>query len=132
MINRLLSLVAGKPDGKAAMASLVLPIAVGDAIDGASIVVRAPRIESHTRQRADGTIVERKDYQPRVVVQVHGWNGWLYSDEDAAKFFARAYPGLNERQLAQAVNRTGARVRAHLRRLELSDPTTPTPWRDRW
>jgi len=95
----------------ATVGSLVLPVAVCDAIDVASLVVRPGGEKS----------------QARVVCQFEGRTGFIFTPEGAPKVLADLFPDLNERQLGQAVLRLRSRAKACLRGLELGDPET-IPW----
>jgi len=73
-----------------------LPETVRDVIDSASVVFR------HGTGANAGT--------DRAIVQIPGFNGFIYSTEAASKIIARAWPELDARQLAQAVRRLGQTV----------------------
>lgn len=94
---------------------LTLPIAVGDAIDGASLVVRPGGEEGHAR----------------IVCQFDGRRGFFLDDESIAKALASMFPDLNDRQQSQAIQRLRARAKVLLRGLEHTEPTK-RPWISRY
>lgn len=75
-----------------------LPETVRDVIDTASVMFRADTGENAGLDRA--------------IVQLPGFTGFVFSGETASKVIARAWPELNERQVAQALRRLGQVVSA--------------------
>ena len=102
------------PSAPPAVGRLTLPIAVGEAIDTASLVVR-PGGEAGAR----------------VVCQFEGMRGFVLTDEAGPDALAGIFPDLDDRQLALAVRRLRGRAKAHLRGLGMSDRET-RPWKERY
>jgi hypothetical protein len=102
------------PPAPPAIGRLTLPLAVGEAIDSASLVVR-PGTENGAR----------------VVCQFEGMRGFVLTEEGGAEAMAAIFPDLDERQLALAVRRLRGRAKAHLRGVGLAHRDT-RPWKDRY
>lgn len=73
-----------------------LPEIVRETLDSASVVFRAGTGENAGVDRA--------------VVQLAGFQGFMFSSEAAGKVIARVWPEMDERQVSQAVRRLGQTV----------------------
>lgn len=70
------------------------------------------------------------DEQARIIVQPEGWSGFMFSEESAERWMARAFPELTAEQKNRAVNYLAALVRSHHR--ERQPKAKRTNWMNRW
>ncbi|EIX1762579.1 hypothetical protein OP658_002902 [Cronobacter sakazakii] len=98
---------------KVAAEQAAIPAEVLAIIEGASLYTRP------------GT-----DNQARVIVQAEGWSGFMFSEESAERWLAKAFPELTEEQKTRAVNYLAALVRSHHR--ESQPERKRTNWVNRW